>query len=266
MSERTSYAAGTPCWADLSTPDQDAAGEFYGGLFGWAVKEGEDPEATGGYREAWLDGRAVGGVMSLMQEGQPTAWMPYIASDDVDATAARAREAGGSVLAGPMSVLDFGRMAVLADPAGAVFGVWQAGKNVGWDVRDEPGAPTWVELNTRDVEGAAAFYGTVFGWEFDRRGLGGGEGYTTLKLNGAEVGGALDQAERGVPAEVPPYWAVYFAVEDADAAVARAGELGGGVMLAPFEVPVGRMALLTDPHGALFAVISLNEEARAAAG
>ena len=135
MSERTTFKPGTPCWIDLGTPDQDAAGEFYGRLFGWQVHEDENAEQTGGYRTAQIDGRAVGGVMKLMQEGQPPAWLTYFATDDADATAAKAQEAGGAVIFEPMTVLDYGRMAVLADPTGAAFGIWQAGTNPGFGVK-----------------------------------------------------------------------------------------------------------------------------------
>ena len=265
MSERTSYTPGTPCWIDLITPNQDAAGEFYGALFGWNLQEDENAEQTGGYRVAVLGDKAIGGVMKLMEEGQPPAWSTYIAVDDVDATVAKAREAGGSVVAEPMDVLDYGRMAFLADPTGAVFGLWKAGRNVGAGLVNEPGALSWNELNTRDVDGAKAFYGAVFGWGFEDNDMGPMGTYVSIKLGGSSVGGILDMNERGVPAEIPAHWLVYFAVEDTDAAIARAQELGGKVMVEPIDTPAGRLSILTDPFGAAFAVIALSEEAKASA-
>ncbi|HEX7059179.1 MAG TPA: VOC family protein [Solirubrobacterales bacterium] len=263
MSERTSYEPGTPCWIDLGTPDQDAAGEFYGAVFGWSLEEDENAEETGGYRTAQKDGKAVGGVMKLMQEGQPPAWLTYIAVEDADATAAKAREAGASILAEPMSVLDYGRMAVLADPGGAVFGIWQAGIHIGAGIVNEPGALSWNELNTRDPEGAKAFYGAVFGWGFEDAEFEGMGTYTTIKVGERPVGGMLDMDSREVPAEVPPHWQVYFAVEDTDAAIEKAKEGGGSVMFGPIDIPAGRFAILTDPFGASFATIALSEEAQA---
>jgi predicted enzyme related to lactoylglutathione lyase len=254
MSERTSYKPGTFCWIDLGTPDQDAAGEFYGALFGWQLKEDENAEQTGGYRTARLDDQAVGGVMKLMQEGQPPAWMNYIRVEDTDATVARAREAGAQVLAEPMSVLDYGRMAVLSDPTGAVFGLWQPGVNVGAGVVGEPGAMTWNELNTRDRETAKSFYGDVFGWSFEDRAYEGGT-YTIVSLDGEGIGGLTDITER-VPAEVPAHWLIYFAVEDADATVETAKQRDGEIPAGPFDIAeVGRIAVVKDPWGAWFAVI-----------
>lgn len=263
MSERTSYEPGTPCWIDLGTPDQDAAAEFYGGLFGWSVEEDENAEQTGGYRVAVLRDKAIGGVMKLMEEGQPPAWSTYIAVEDVDATVAKAREAGGSVIAEPMDVLDYGRMAFLADPSGAVFGLWKAGKNTGSGLVNEPGALSWNELNTRDVDAAKSFYGAIFGWTFEGVEFPGAGSYTTINVNGSAVGGILNMTERGVPEGIPAHWQVYFAVEDTDATIEKAKEGGGNVMVEPVDIPAGRFSILTDPWGASFAVIALSEEARA---
>ena len=262
MSERTSYAPGTPCWIDLGTPDQDAAAEFYGALFGWSVEEDENSEQTGGYRVALLRGKAIGGVMKLMEEGQPPAWSTYVSVDDADAVVARAREAGGAVVVEPMDVLDYGRMAFLADPTGAVFGVWQPGRNIGAGLVNEPGALSWNELNTRDPGAAKAFYGAVFGWSFDHAEWEGVGTYTTIRLGETPVAGMLDMTGR-VPEEVPPHWQVYFAVEDTDATIEKAKERGGDVMFGPVDVPAGRFAILKDPHGASFGAIALSEQAQA---
>lgn len=251
MSVKTSYKPGTFCWIDLGTPDQDDAGEFYGALFGWELKEDENAEQTGGYRTAQLDGNAVGGVMKLMQEGQPPAWSPYVCVEDVDATVGKAREAGGSVVVEPMSVLDYGRMAFIADPSGAVLGLWQPGKNIGAGVVGEPGAMSWHELNTRDPATAKSFYGDVFGWSFEEKEYERGT-YTIISLDNEGIGGVTDR----VAADVPAHWLVYFAVEDADATVAEAKERGGEVPAGPFDIAeVGRIAVVEDPWGAVFAVI-----------
>jgi len=259
MSERTSYAPGTPNWIDLGTPDQDAAGEFYGALFGWSLEEGENPEETGGYRIATLRDKAIAGVMKLMQEGQPPAWSTYIAVEDADATMAAVNAAGGTTMIEPMDVLEIGRMAFFVDPAGAVFGVWQARSFAGAGLVNEPGALSWNELNTRDPEAAKTFYGAVFGWTFEDQDMGEMGSYTTIKLGEDMVGGMLDMAGRGVPEQVPAHWQVYFAVEDTDATVALAKEKGGNVMVEPIDIPAGRFSILTDPFGASFAVIALAE-------
>jgi uncharacterized protein len=265
MSERTSYEPGTPCWIDLGTPDQDAAAAFYGSLFGWSVVEDENAEQTGGYRVATLRDKAIGGVMKLMEEGQPPAWSTYICVADADETAAKAREAGGNVVVEPMTVLDYGRMAFLADPTGAMIGIWQPGRNKGAGLVNEPGALSWNELNTRDLGAARDFYGTVFAWTFEDKDMGEAGSYTTINLNGNPVGGILDMTERGVPEQVPAHWQIYFAVEDTDATIEKAKAGGGSVMVEPIEIPAGRFAILTDPHGASFAVVALSEETKAKA-
>jgi uncharacterized protein len=260
MGERTSYAPGTPCWVDLGSPDLDAAIEFYGGLFGWDVPETENAEQTGGYRQAMLHGKPVAGMYPLTQEGQPPAWTTYVSVADAGVVVGKVRDAGGTVITEPMEVLDLGTMAVFADPTGAVFGVWQPGTFEGAGVVNEPGSLTWNELNTRDVAGAEEFYGAVFDWTFETEDMGAAGSYTTISLGGSPVGGILNQRERGVPEEVPPYWAVYFAVEDTDATVGKAKELGGSVMVEPTDISAGRFSVLGDPHGAMFVVIALSEE------
>jgi uncharacterized protein len=259
MSERTSYEAGTPSWVEFSSPDLDASIEFYGGLFGWEVPESENPEQTGGYRLAMKNGKPVAGMMPHQQEGQPTAWTTYVSVDDAAATTAAVKEAGGTVIVEPMDVMDLGTMAVFVDPTGAAFGVWQPGLFHGSGLVNEPGAISWDELNTRDLAAAKDFYGAVFGWAFDDQEMDGGETYSMIVLGGGPVGGILDLVARKVPEVVPAHWQVYFAVEDTDATIEAAKEAGGGVMMEPIDIPFGRFAILTDPHGASFAVIALSE-------
>jgi uncharacterized protein len=259
MPEITTYKPGTPCWVDLGSPDLDASIEFYGALFGWDVPEAENAEQTGGYRQAMKDGRPVGGLMPLMQEGQPPAWSTYLSVENAEATAASVREAGGSVLAEPMDVLDLGRMAVFADPEGAVFGIWQPGTFNGAGVVKENDALVWNELNTRDPGRAREFYGAVFGWEFAEREFETGV-YTGIRVGEDTVGGMIDITGRA-PDEVPAHWLVYFAVEDVDATVAKATESGGGVALEPFDIAeVGRIAIVKDPNDAVFAVMAPDPE------
>lgn len=256
MSQRTSYAPGTPCWADVGARDVEAASTFYAALFGWDVEEAGDPEETGGYRMASRKGQEVAGLMGLMEEGQAPAWTTYIAVANADDTAARVSRGGGSVLAGPMDVMGFGRMAVFADPDGVAFAVWQPGDHAGAGLVNEPGALAWNELNTRDPGAAKAFYSDVFGWSFEDTQVEGVGGYTNVKLGDKPVGGMLDMRGR-VPDEVPAHWLVYFAVEDTDTAIAKVEEGGGHSLVGPVDIPAGRFAIMADPDGAAFGVIGL---------
>jgi predicted enzyme related to lactoylglutathione lyase len=154
-------------------------------------------------------------------------------------------------------------MAIFADTGGAVFGVWQPGTFSGAGLVNEPGAIAWNEANVWDAAAAKAFYGAVFGWTFEDMEMDGAGTYTTIKVGERPVGGMLDMSTRGVPAEVPAHWQVYFAVEDTDATIAEAKERGGSVMVEPIDIPAGRFSILIDPHGASFAVIALSEEAQA---
>jgi predicted enzyme related to lactoylglutathione lyase len=262
MSERTSYAPGIPCWVDLGSPDVEAAAGFYSGLFGWEAPELPNSAEMGGYRRATKDGLDVAGMMPLMQDGQPPAWSSYVSVADADATAAAVKEAGGSVIAEPMDVADLGRMAVFADPTGAVFGIWQPGTFAGAGRVNEPGALAWNELGTRDIDAAKAFYGAVFGWEIEDHDMGEMGTYTEWKVDGNSVGGMMDVSGR-LPDEIPAHWLVYFAVENTDAAVETVKSSGGGVSFGPIDIPAGRFAIVTDPHGAAFAVIQQPDEAAA---
>lgn len=264
MSERTSYEPGIPCWIDLAVSDLDAAVDFYGALFGWDMPEAENAEQTGGYRQALLRGKPVAGVMPLMQEGQPVAWSTYVSVEDADAIAAKVTEAGGTVIAEPMDVLDLGRMAVFTDPTGAFFGIWQPGTFIGAELVNEAGAFTWSELNTRDPEAAKAFYGAVFGWTFEDQEFEGMGTYTTIQAGEGTAGGMFDMRGR-VPDEVPANWLTYFAVDDTDATVAKVEELGGGVNMGAVDIAVGRFAVVHDPFGGVFAVITPSEEGQESA-
>jgi predicted enzyme related to lactoylglutathione lyase len=260
MSERTSYTPGTPCWIELGAPDIEAAAAFYGELFGWEIPELPNSAELGGYRRAKKDGKDVAGVAPLMQEGQPPAWTSYVSVKDADATAAAVKEAGGSVIAEPMDVMDLGRMAVFADPTGAVFGVWQPGTFPGAGLVNEPGALAWNELGTRDPDAAKAFYGAVFGWGSRDHDMGEMGAYTEWLRGEDSIGGMMDVSGR-LPDEIPAHWLVYFAVENTDATVETVKSSGGGVSFGPIDIPAGRFAIVTDPHGAAFAVIQSPDEA-----
>lgn len=260
MSERTSYAPGTPCWVDLGTPDVEAAARFYGELFGWDVPEQANSAEMGGYRRAIKNGKDVAGMMPLMQEGQPPAWSTYVSVNDADAIAKTVADAGGTIVAEPMDVMELGRMAVFTDPTGAFFGIWQAGTFPGAALVNEYGCFGWNELNTRDVESGKRFYGEVFGWSTEERPMEGmGGSYHVWKQGENPVGGMMDIG--GVlPAEVPPHWLVYFTVESCDAAVEQAQGAGGGLNAGPMDVEVGRFAVARDPWGAVFAMLQPTEE------
>lgn len=250
-------APGTPSWVDLGSPDLEASKRFYSELFGWTADTSADPQA-GGYTIFNKDGKAVAGAGPLFSEGQPTAWSTYIATDNADAVAARVEEAGGKVISPPFDVMQFGRMGVFTDPSGAFFSIWQAGEMPGAELFNAPGALCWNELMTRDPEGAKAFYASVFGWGVKDSPFG-ELTYTEWQVDGRTVAGMFPMVGPDAPPpEVPPHWVVYFAVDDCDATVAKTQELGGAVVLPPKDIPQGRFAMLTDPHGAAFSVIKMS--------
>jgi predicted enzyme related to lactoylglutathione lyase len=267
MSERSSYTPGTPCWVELSgTPDVEASEAFYRELFDWEMPELPNSAELGGYRRAKKGGKDVAGVSPRMEDGQPNVWATYVAVEDAAATAAKVAESGGQTIAPPMDVAGLGTMAVFSDPAGAVFGIWQPGTFVGSELVNEAGTFGWNELNTRDTAGAKEFYGKVFGWTYEDEESERAGTYTVWKVGEAMVGGMIDvnsiEAANDVelPQEIPPNWLVYFTVEDADAAVAKVQAGGGDVRFGPIDIPVGRFAVVADPHGAVFAVMQPSEE------
>lgn len=249
----TDLAPGTPCWVDLSTSDLDGARRFYEALFGWTSEVTPDPQA-GGYTLFHLGKSMVAGGGPLMGEGGHPAWSTYVRTVDSQATAQKVRDAGGQVVVEPMDVMGEGTMAVFRDPGGAFFSTWEYGRHHGAGVFNQPGSLAWNELSTRDPAAARAFYGAVFGW--------GAKGedaeYVEFQVDGRTVAGMLDMNSRGLPAQIPPHWLVYFAVADCDAAVARVTELGGTVRMPAMDIPgTGRFAVVADPQGAVFAVVSM---------
>ena len=249
----TRWPAGTPCWVDVSVDDVPKAIAFYKALFGWDIELGA-PE-VGGYSIAHQGGHIVAAISPKMAgPDAPTVWTTFVASDDVDATADKIKGAGGQVLAGPMDVMEEGRMAIAMDTAGAAFGIWQGRNTTGIGVANEAGALTWNEQMSRDFGGSEAFYHDVFGYDYQDM-SGDGFKYAMLMLDGHEVGGIGEYPE-GTPAEVPAAWGAYFMVEDTDAAMAKAVELGGSVVRPAADTPYGRMGTVTDDHGAVFSVMT----------
>jgi predicted enzyme related to lactoylglutathione lyase len=249
--ERDSYEHGVPSWVDLGTPDPEAAAMFYGDLLGWDVEQG--PPEAGGYAMATLRGRLVAGLGPAQNPGPPY-WSVYVNVDDVDAIAPLVEANGGKAIVPAMDVMTAGRMAIFADPSGAVFGVWQAGDHKGAQLVEEAGAFCWIELMTTDVESARRFYGAVFGWGTEDSDMGGAT-YTVFQAHGRSIAGMMAKGEH-VPPEVPPSWGVYFAVEDTDAAVGLVRERGGQVHVEPTDIEPGRFAIVADPQGASFGIIT----------
>jgi hypothetical protein len=253
MSNVDRHAPGTPSWFDLMTPDPEGARKFYGEIFGWTFDIG-GPE-SGHYTMCKLGGRNAAGMGKRPDNAPfPAAWNVYFSTEDVDAHCGRVREAGGQVMMPPMDVMDAGRLAFCMDPTGAAFGFWQPRVHSGAQVVDEPGAMAWTEVLTRAGEQARDFYAKVMG--LDPRKMEGME-YHTLHKGEKAVAGVMQMDEKW-PAEVPPHWMAYFAVGDADAAATRIKELGGKVNHGPFDTPYGRIAVVSDPYGAVFSIIKLS--------
>ena len=252
MPEVSSYTTGQPSWADVTSQDVDAAASFYSELFGWEAAKDPRPEA-GGYTMFSRDGKYVAAA-TPPQDGVPPHWSVYLAADDVDGIAARIRDAGGNVMVEPFDVFDAGRMTVASDPAGATFGVWQGANHIGSQLRGEPGTMNWAEVQTRDRAAAQAFYEQVFGYETETMDMGGAGEYVLFKVGGQPAAGLIQIGPEW--GDVPSNWSVVFEVEDCDAAVAKAQELGGSVIREPQDLEgIGRFAVVADPWGAVFQVI-----------
>jgi predicted enzyme related to lactoylglutathione lyase len=268
MNDQDRYIPGVPCWVDTTQPDPAAGAAFYGDLFGWEVEDVMPPEAGAHYFIGRLKGGDVAAVGSR-PDGAPEGgvWNTYVCVDDADETAAKVRDAGGAVLSEPMDVGDSGRMAVFADPAGAMFCVWQRGTHRGATVVNEHGSLNFNVLATPDLAAAEVFYGAVFGWEL--LDVGGAPMWAlpaygdfleqrtpglreNMKSMGAPPRFEEVVASAGGQPDTPPRWDVTFGVDDADAAAARAAELGGQVLVEPVDAPWVRMTVIRDPQGAVF--------------
>ncbi len=249
MPERTEYTPGTPSWIDVNSPEPDAAAAFYGALFGWSVEADDRPEA-GGYRICTLRGKSVAGLGPSMSPDAPPSWSVYVTAADADATVSRAEIHNGTIVAGPMDVLDAGRMAVLQDTNGAFISVWQPRSHPGAGLVNEPGTFCWNELAVPDIRRAHEFYTAVFGWDVDPELS--SDSALFFNVEGQLVCGAHLAGEGE-----PTGWTVWFAVEDCDASAAKVTELGGAVAMPPSDIDFGRAAVVTDPHGAVFGIAKL---------
>lgn len=258
MPEMTKYDPGTPSWVDLGTPDPVDAARFYSGLFGWTVAEG--PPEAGGYRMCLLDGKPVAGLGPQMNADMPPFWTTYVSVADAGEIAAAIVDDGGSIVVEPFDVLDVGRMAVASDPGGAVFSIWQPKLHAGAAIVNDPNSWCWNELTTREPQRSIEFYGAVFGWTANLLPMAGPADYTEFRIGDRGIAGLIPMEGDSWPPDMPNHWAVYFAVDDCDAAVGRVTDLGGKVLVPPTDVPPGRFAIVSDPQGAPFGVIAMTPQ------
>lgn len=248
------HAPGSFCWFELATSDQSAAKNFYQSLFGWTSQD--FPMGPGGaYTMFSLDGRNVGATYTLnaqqKAEGVPPNWALYVAVENADETARRASELGAKVFMPPFDVEGHGRMTVMADPAWAVFCIWQAKQHPGVGVTGIDGTVCWADLNTAEPEKAKEFYSQLFGWEI-KAGEQDPSGYLHI-LNGKNAIGGIPPAGQHNQ-QTPPHWLLYFQVSDCAAAVSKAQASGARVLMPVQEIPhVGHIAIVSDPQGAVFA-------------
>ncbi|MGW0549845.1 VOC family protein [Streptomyces altiplanensis] len=247
------HTPGEPCWVSLMVHGLATTREFYGALFGWEFRPG--PQQLGPYVRAELDGKEIAGVGQLPPDRHlPIAWTPYLATDDAGVTAESVRSHGGTVGVGPVDAGDAGRMAICSDPAGAVFGLWQAAAHPGTALAGTHGTPVWNELVTRETSVVGKFYAAVFGYEAETD-VGADLDRLTLRLDGRPVASV-----RGVGAALPrdrgPHWMTYFEVGDTDGSARLLEELGGHVLQPPRDDARGRSAVVSDPEGAVFTIVT----------
>ncbi len=252
MQEVPEYKPGTFCWVELGTTDGEAAKKFYTKLFGWGFDDiplGPDKV----YTMLKLNGKDVGAVMTL--EDAPPNWLSYVSVVSADESAAKAKSLGANLIKEPFDVMDVGRMAVIQDPKGAVFAVWQAKKHKGAGIVNVPGALVWNELTTTDTARAGEFYSGLFCWGIDAKTFRSTD-YTIFQNGDRGAGGMFKLTPEMTG--VPPFWLVYFAVDDCDAKVKKATELGATTIKPADDIPgVGRFAILQDPQRAAFAIIKV---------
>jgi predicted enzyme related to lactoylglutathione lyase len=255
MTNIDKHPAGSFCWIELATSDQTAAKKFYGALFGWTPND--MPMGPGEvYTIFRLDGRdaAAGYTLRPEQVAQhvPPNWILYIQVDNVDASAAKVTQLGGKVVMPPFDVMDAGRMAVIQDPTGAYFCLWQPNKNAGLGIHSVHGTLCWGDLSTSDTDRAQKFYSGLFGWKFEKS-ENDNSGYFHIK-NGKDFIGGLPPSKYLQPG-VPPHWLSYFLVDDVDATANKAKEMGAKLLMPPMTMEgVGRMSIIADPQGAVFAI------------
>lgn len=246
-------SAGEPTWVDLMTPDVQAAYKFYHAIFGWDYDIG-GPE-FGNYTTARLGSHPVAGLIQSQPDipQTPIAWGLYFATHNIESDVARAVELGASVISPAMQVGEFGSMAICVDPTGAMFGFWQAGQHIGWQVSDEPGATTWYELYSTNAKQARDFYAALLGAQIAL--IDGDEEYYMLCHGEAMLCG-IGQIDP-TWSNMPPQWISYFAVANIEETAARIVALGGQQMGPIEDSPYGRFAAVADPAGAVFKIIQL---------
>lgn len=247
------HTPGTPCWADLMTPNPGVAREFYGEVFDWTFEVGGP--ATGGYTMCRLDNRTVAGLGQLPPNSRfPTAWQVYFATNDVASCAERAVAAGGQLVMAPTAILNLGSLAVVRDCTGATLGLWQGREHIGAEVMGEPNSLIWCEVNTRDRASAEAFYSQVFHLVPQRLGT---MDYSTLHCSTPPGAPALcGVLQMGAAwGEMASHWMVYFAVAHLRSTTERVVANGGRLCYPPFDTPRGQLAIVEDPMGATFTLI-----------
>ena len=256
MAERTQYAPGTFSWTDLATTDQDGAKQFYSGLFGWDAVDNPVGEGMV-YSMMQIGGKDVAAISLQMQAqrdaGAPPAWNSYVTVESADESAERATKLGANVMAPPFDVMDVGRMAVVQDPQGAFFMLWEPKLHFGASLVNEPGALAWNELATVDLDGSANFYRELFGWDVSPM-----EGMSMPYMVITTAAGSSNGGMRAAQENEPSYWLVYFGTGDIDATTAKATGSGGTALVPPMDIGIGKIAVLQDPQGAVFALFAGN--------
>jgi len=257
MPEVTEHVPGSFCWMELGTSDSQAAKKFYSTLFGW---QPEDVPAGPGmtYTLLKIGGKDVAALYQLTEQyhkGVPPHWLSYVAVANVDQSTSKARELGATITMEPFDVMEHGRMSMIQDPTGATLALWQAKAHRGARIVGEINTACWNELATTDTDKAADFYSKLFGWTF-KKSDGGAMPYTEIVNAGREMGGMykLTPEMEGVP----PHWLIYYSVEDCNATADKAKSMGARLNVPPTDIPhVGRFSVISDPQGAVFAVIKL---------
>ena len=260
MPEVTKHEIGMFSWADLATSDSEAAGAFYKQILGWTSNDMPTDDQGGVYSMLLKDGKDAAALYdmgpAMKEQGVPPHWTAYFTVANADETAAKAKGLGATLLQEPMDVFNAGRMAVIRDPEGASFAIWQPKENIGAEVFGEPGALVWSELYTNDPNAQASFYNQLFGWTALDATASAGNPYVLFQQGGGEVAGMIKIPEEW--GAVPPNWSVYFGVDDCDGTVEKAVKLGGSLTMPAADIPnIGRFALLSDPQGAHFYILQM---------
>lgn len=252
------YPHGQFCWIELTAANWQQAKNFYTNLFGWTAVDdpiGEDSF----YTSMQIDGKTVAAMYQItpeqQEQGVMTNWLSYIAVDDIDKTCEAATDMGADILSGPHDVFTAGRMAIIQQPKGAVFAIWQGKEHPGIGLRDTTNTLCWNELATKSASDSKAFYHNLFHWECNDNAMDGMQ-YTEFVAAGKSSGGMLEMTEEW--GDTPPHWMPYFQVEDCEQIAAKAESSGATICVPPTDIPeVGRFCVINDPQGATFSVIKL---------